>query len=178
MSFKKWQLAILAIFDVIKGQENINLEDRIFLTSSHPEAGLINYIELYEDQESGGALKQFRDWRPLITGLKWPTYTAYDYLNQYFYVCDCDELHQYKVDFVNTNGVDIIYTTETANDSLIGKRRCGGMTLDKLNNLFFVDVDASEISLIKRADLLNQEDRSDYSLEMTLKYDALRSKTV
>ena len=30
-------------------QEDYLLEERIFLTSSHPEAGLINYLEMHEE---------------------------------------------------------------------------------------------------------------------------------
>ena len=56
------------------------------------------------------SLKPFRNWRPLITGLKWPTSTAYDFENQLLYVCDCDEILQFEISFVNTNGVDIIYS--------------------------------------------------------------------
>jgi len=68
----------------------VKLEDRIFLTSSHPEANQITYTEVFE---YAGSLQQGSNgWRPLITGLKYPTYTAYDFHNKWLYVCDCDEI--------------------------------------------------------------------------------------
>ena len=56
--------------------------------------------------------------------------------------------------------------------------RCGGLTLDKFNNLFYVDADASQISKVKRADLLSKERPITGGSEATVKYDALESKTV
>lgn len=123
----------------VVAQENLKIEDRIFLTSSHPEAGLINYVELYHDTEESGVGKLVRNgnWRPLITGLGHPTHTVYDFANKVFYVCNCDEILQYQVKIVESNGEDVMYANEpkkVANDV-----KCGGLALDKFNNLLYVD---------------------------------------
>lgn len=87
-----------ALFAAATAQEDrdFKIEERVFLTSSHPEAGIINYLEVYEHHDQPGHLQKLNsDWRPLITGLKYPTHTAYDFKNKWFYVCDCDEVLQY-----------------------------------------------------------------------------------
>lgn len=134
-------------------KSHIKLEDRIFLTNSHPEAGLINYIEVKEDSEKyDHQLRQSGNWRPLITGLKHPTYTTYDFTNQLLYVCNCDDILQYQIKFVHSNGEDLIYAFKP--EIVVKRVSCGGLALDKFSNLFFVDLESSHIKKMKKADLL------------------------
>ena len=78
-------------------QENLRIDQRIFLTSSHSEAGIVNMIEMFENDADASDLRKFGDWKEMIGGLKYPTYTTYDFKNQLFYVCDCDEIVQYFI---------------------------------------------------------------------------------
>ena len=130
--------------------------EKFYLTNSHPEAGLVNYIEMVEDPLTN-QLFQVGAWRPLITGLKHPTYTTYDFDNKLFYICNCDDILQYEVDFAHTNGEDIIYAINP--EVVIKDVNCGGLTLDKFNNLFFVDQENSHIKKIKRDKLMNADRR-------------------
>ena len=48
---KKLSFAVSAGLVALAGAQEVTdleLKERIFLTSSHPEAGIINYIEMYE----------------------------------------------------------------------------------------------------------------------------------
>ena len=91
---------------------NLSLSERIFLTATQPETGQIEYIEVHEHEGKKDYLIEFRDWRPLITGLVYPTHTAYDFGMKMLYVCDCDKIRQFEISFQNTNGEDIIYSIE------------------------------------------------------------------
>ena len=44
-------------------------------------------------------LSTFGDWVTLVDGLKFPTYTTYDFKNRMLYVCDCDEILEYEISF-------------------------------------------------------------------------------
>jgi len=89
--------ALLGLLSAVYAQEDLDIEERIFLTSSHPQAGVINYIEMYEHDNNPTHLWKVGDWKPLLTGLKYPTHTTYDFKNKLLYVCDCDSVVQYDV---------------------------------------------------------------------------------
>ena len=123
------------------------MDERVFLTASHPESGLINYIEVYEADSGPTDLVQMNDnWRPLITGLAWPTHTHYDFTHKLLYVCDCDQILQYEINFQNTNGEDIIYSTLMG--PVVQQTACGGLEIDKFHNLWFVDTVQSKINKV------------------------------
>jgi len=110
-------------------------EDRVFLTASFPNAGVINYLETWEAHEDGVThLRKVDIWRPLISELKYPTYTAYDFDNKYLYVCDCDEIVQYAITFSESDGV-----SASKKGTIVEDLTCGGLAIDKFNNLFYVD---------------------------------------
>lgn len=52
-------------------------------------------------------------------------------------MCDCDEIVQFHIEFVNSNGEDLIYSTRKG--PIVSNTFCGGLALDKFNNLFYVD---------------------------------------
>ena len=79
------------------------MDDLVWLTASFPEAGQINYIDMHERDGKPMHLEKAGDWKPLVTGLAYPTYTAYDFENQWLYVCDCDQIVQFQIDFDDTN---------------------------------------------------------------------------
>ena len=80
-------------------QQNLKIDQRIFLTSSHSEAGLVNVIEMFEHDNDEVDLRFFGQWYELISGLKYPTYSTYDFKNNLFYICDCDEILQFNIEF-------------------------------------------------------------------------------
>ena len=130
-----------------QAQENLKKEERIFLTNSYAEAGHIIYIEMYEDQNASH-LQKLGDWSPLITGLKYPTFTTYDIDNQFLYVCDCDEILQYSIQFEESK------ISAKFEGPVVQGVYCGGMAIDKFENLFYVDtVHKSTINKVNR-DLL------------------------
>ena len=71
-------------------------------------------------------------WLKLIDQLKYPTYTAYDFANKYLYVCDCDEILQFEIDFGAT-------IEAVKNGAVAQNVSCGGLAVDKFSNLFYVD---------------------------------------
>ena len=121
------------------------------MTSSHSEAGLVNVIEMFEHDREADDLRFYGDWNELISGLKYPTYSTYDFKNKLFYICDCDEILQFKIEFDQSLKTKV---TATRNGPIVQGVFCGGLTLDKFNNLFYVDVsDKSSIRKVNR-DLL------------------------
>ena len=135
-------------------RSNVNINDRVFLTAAQPEAGQVQYIEIYEHLGKVDYLLEDGDWVPLITGLIYPTHITYDFGSGMLYVCDCDKIRQYSIDFVNTNGEDIIYSIEKGN--IVEGIMCGGLSMDKFHNLHYVDRTSNEINRINR-DLLMTE---------------------
>lgn len=93
----------------------------------------------------------------MISQLKYPTYTAYDYKHKYLYVCDCDEILQFEIDF----GADDIKAIKKG--AVAREVFCGGLAVDKFSNLFYVGTDmlrgGKPESAIKRLnrDLLQTE---------------------
>lgn len=56
-------------------------------------------IEMFENGNDAADLRFFGQWHELISGLKYPTYSTYDFKNNLFYICDCDEILQYSIEF-------------------------------------------------------------------------------
>ena len=83
-------------------------DDHVFLLASQPDSGTINYIELEEKDDDPLNVRANGNWRPLITNLTYPTYTAFDFELGYLYICDCDHIAQYKLTFVD----DTVEATE------------------------------------------------------------------
>ena len=132
-------------------QQNLLINERVFLTSTHSEAGIINMIEMFENKQDPADLRKFGDWTQLIGGLNYPTYTTYDFKNNMFYVCDCDRILQYEIVFDEDSRSKV---SAVLNGPVVQNVFCGGLALDKFNNLFFVDVsDKSSIKKVNR-DLL------------------------
>ena len=129
------------------------IDERIFLASAHSEYSVVNLIEVYEKDQDATDLRTYGEWHELISDLKYPTYTAYDFKNQLFYVCDCDEILQYRIEFDDAK----IYSEKvkaTKNGPIVQNVFCGGLALDKFHNLFYVDIsDKSSIRRVNR-DLL------------------------
>lgn len=129
----------------------MSINERIFLASSHAEQGVVNVIELYENEQDATDLRKYGYWQELISDLKYPTYTAYDFTHKLFYVCDCDEILQFKIEFDQNLDTKV---KATKNGAILYNVYCGGLSLDKFNNLFYVDItDKSTIRKVNR-DLL------------------------
>lgn len=106
---------------------------------------------MHEHSSDAADLRSFGDWSEFITDLKYPTYTAYDFKNKLFYVCDCDEVVQYAIEF---NADDKVKVKASRNGSILKNVYCGGLAVDKFNNLFYVDTSGkSSIRKVNR-DLL------------------------
>ena len=114
--------------------------DRIFLAASHAKHGQINYVQMMEPEGKADDLKTVGGWMPLVTGLKYPTYTAYDFSSKRLYVCDCDQILQYTIMFPDEveTGEQVIITMDK--QELVNGVYCGGLELDKFGNLFYVDL--------------------------------------
>ena len=132
-------------------QQNLSINERVFLTSTHSEAGIINMIEMFENNQDAADLRKFGDWTQLIGGLNYPTYTTYDFKAKLFYVCDCDRILQYEIVFNDESQPKV---SATLNGPVVQNVFCGGLALDKFHNLFYVDVsDKSSVRKVNR-DLL------------------------
>ena len=53
-------VAILAATSL--AQLNLSINERVFLTSSHSDAGIINVIEMFENNQDAADLRKFGDW--------------------------------------------------------------------------------------------------------------------
>ena len=125
------------------------------MTSSHSEAGIVNVIEMLEQNGDAADLRSFGSWNELISGLNYPTYSTYDFKNNLFYICDCDEIVQYKIEFDNDLDSKV---KATRNGPIIQGVFCGGLALDKFSNLFYVNSgDASEVRKVNRDLLLTNK---------------------
>ena len=102
------------------------------MIASYPDVGVINYLSLEERNKDPTDLVASGGWLKLIDQLKYPTYTAYDFANKYLYVCDCDEILQFKIDFAATIEAE-------KNGAVATNVSCGGLAVDKFSNLFYVD---------------------------------------
>ncbi len=80
-------------------RSGVKLIDRVFLAATQPEAGQIEYVEIYEHLGKKDYLMEDGQWRPLITGLIYPTHMAYDFEKEMLYICDCDKIKQYNIGF-------------------------------------------------------------------------------
>ena len=132
-------------------QQNLTINERVFLTSSHSEHGIINVIEMFENNQDAADLRKFGDWTQLIVGLNYPTYTTYDFKNNLLYVCDCDRILQYEITFNDDSQSKV---SAALNGPIVQNVFCGGLAIDKFHNLFYVDVsDKSSVRKVNR-DLL------------------------
>ena len=142
-------VCMLAGVAMAHDEQNLDMDERIFLTSTHPEAGVVNYLEVYEHHNEVTHLQALTgDWQPLISGLKYPTHTAYDFAKKWLFVCDCDEILQYQINFSDSNGEDLL--SSELKGAVAQGVSCGGLSVDKFNNLFFVDQYDSSIKKINR----------------------------